>query len=100
MVSPRSRRARRRACSRPSSESWTSVAPAKRSSAVSTVAPCLTRKRRVLIGQQFEVNFSLFALRASHPLGGTLPLHVPRIATRGQDGDVRKHVPPRIEMLH
>jgi hypothetical protein len=39
--------ANRLACSRPSSESWTSVAPANRSSAVKTVAPCRTMKTRV-----------------------------------------------------
>src|SRR2546421_6256351 len=41
------RSANRRVCSRPSSESATSVAPAKRSSALSTVAPWRTMKTRV-----------------------------------------------------
>src|ERR1044071_1768381 len=49
MFSPRRRAASRRTCSRPSSESFTFVVPARRSSAVRTVAPCLTRKIRACI---------------------------------------------------
>ena len=40
----------RRACSRPSSDKATSVAPAKRSSAFKMVAPCRTMKTRVTDG--------------------------------------------------
>ena len=47
IFSPARRSASLLVCSRPSSESCTSVAPANRSSAVKTVAPCRTMKIRV-----------------------------------------------------
>src|SRR4030095_11697026 len=47
IFSPLNLSARRRACSRPSSDNSTSVTPANRSSALRTVAPCLTMKTRV-----------------------------------------------------
>src|SRR5436190_17271514 len=50
--SPRRRSARRCACCRPSSERSTPVAPEKRSSAVSWVAPWRTKYRRVSIASR------------------------------------------------